>query len=122
MATTFAPTIAAVIGRNASPVLSAEAPARAGAVPARPARGEGLPARELASRAAASSSLASAHLAKLLNGGLLRAERHGRERHYRIAGRMFDLNWVTRLPNSRALAVTPQGARELRSRFALAVA
>src|SRR5438067_12032200 len=48
--------------------------------------GEALPARELAGRAGASSSLASAHLAKLLDGGLVIAERVGRERHYRIAG------------------------------------
>lgn len=200
--------------------------------------GQALPARELAARAGASSSLASAHLAKLLDGGLIRVQRIGRERHYRIAGaevahalegllaiapqrdastfressrgrairrartcydhlagelgvgltealehqgtltgtggaytltrsgerqlqalgldlgalrrsrrpltrqcqdwterrphlagalgaaiadRMLELQWVKRLPNSRALAVTPQGARELRSRFALAV-
>jgi DNA-binding transcriptional ArsR family regulator len=200
--------------------------------------GEALPAGELAVRAGASSSLAAAHLRKLLDGGLLHAERHGRERRYRIAGpevaqalegllaiaperaaaslsesnrgrairrartcydhlagelgvgltealerqgslaaadgayvltpsgerrlralgieldklrsgrrpltrrcadwterrahlagslgaalaeRMLELRWVKRLPNSRALAVTPQGARELRSRFAVAV-
>jgi DNA-binding transcriptional ArsR family regulator len=200
--------------------------------------GEALPARELASRIGASSSLASAHLAKLLDGGLVEAQRRGRERHYRIAApevaralegllaiaphrppatlresargrairrartcydhlagelgvgltealerqgsltgadgayvltatgerrlralgldldalrrrrrpfarqcadwterrphlagslgaaladRMLELRWVERLPNSRALAVTPQGARELRSRFALAL-
>lgn len=35
---------------------------------------------------------------------------------------MLELRWVTRQPGSRALAVTPQGARELRSRFALALA
>lgn len=201
--------------------------------------GEALPAGELAARVGASSSLASAHLTKLLDGGLLQAERIGRERHYMIArpevaraleglltiapsreatsvresargramrrartcydhlagqlgvgltealerqgaltvidgvyavthtgegqlralgldldalrrsrrplarqcrdwterrphlagslgaavaDRMLELRWVKRLPGSRALAVTPQGARELRSRFALALA
>src|SRR5437763_8808963 len=48
--------------------------------------GDALPAGELAARTGASSSLASAHLAKLLDGGLVLAERVGRERHYRIAG------------------------------------
>jgi DNA-binding transcriptional ArsR family regulator len=49
--------------------------------------GEELAAHELAARADASSSLASAHLSKLLDGGLLRAERRGRNRYYRLADR-----------------------------------
>jgi DNA-binding transcriptional ArsR family regulator len=49
--------------------------------------GEELPARELAARAGASSSLASAHLAKLTDGGLLLAERRGRNRYYRLSDR-----------------------------------
>lgn len=49
--------------------------------------GEELPARELAARAGASSSLASSHLAKLIDGGLLLAERRGRNRYYRLANR-----------------------------------
>lgn len=48
--------------------------------------GEELTAGELAARSGASSSLASAHLAKLLEAGLVKAERRGRERHYRLAG------------------------------------
>jgi DNA-binding transcriptional ArsR family regulator len=47
--------------------------------------GEELTASELAARAGASSSLASAHLSKLLGGRLLDVERHGRTRRYRIA-------------------------------------
>jgi DNA-binding transcriptional ArsR family regulator len=47
--------------------------------------GRELPAHELAARADASSSLASAHLTKLIDGGLLLAERRGRNRYYRIA-------------------------------------
>jgi DNA-binding transcriptional ArsR family regulator len=43
-------------------------------------------AGELADRAGASSSLASGHLAKLLDGGLVLAERRGRRRYYRLAG------------------------------------
>jgi len=48
--------------------------------------GDELPARELAARAGASSSLASAHLRKLTDGGLLVAERRGRNRYYRLTG------------------------------------
>ncbi|MGD1058832.1 MAG: metalloregulator ArsR/SmtB family transcription factor [Solirubrobacteraceae bacterium] len=49
--------------------------------------GEELPARDLAARARASSSLASSHLAKLTDGGLLAVERRGRNRYYRLADR-----------------------------------
>lgn len=47
--------------------------------------GQALPAHELAGRVGASSSLASSHLSKLLDGGLLTAQRRGRERYYAIA-------------------------------------
>jgi DNA-binding transcriptional ArsR family regulator len=47
--------------------------------------GQELPAGELASRAGTSSSLTSAHLAKLLQSGLLSARRQGRQRFYRLA-------------------------------------
>jgi DNA-binding transcriptional ArsR family regulator len=46
--------------------------------------GNELPARELAERAGASSSLASAHPRKLTDGGLLVAERRRRNRYYRL--------------------------------------
>jgi DNA-binding transcriptional ArsR family regulator len=49
--------------------------------------GQELPAHELAARAGASSSLASAHLRKLTDGGLLVAERRGRNRYYRLTDR-----------------------------------
>ena len=49
--------------------------------------GDELPAGELAARAGASSSLASAHLAKLTAGGLVVAERRGRNRYFRLADR-----------------------------------
>jgi DNA-binding transcriptional ArsR family regulator len=48
--------------------------------------GDELSAGELAGRSGASSSLASGHLAKLLAGGLVVAERRGRRRYYRLAG------------------------------------
>jgi DNA-binding transcriptional ArsR family regulator len=47
--------------------------------------GQELPAHQLAARVGASSSLASSHLSKLLDGGLITAQPRGRERHYRIA-------------------------------------
>lgn len=48
--------------------------------------GRALPASVLASEAGVSPSTASAHLAKLVDGGLLRVERHGRHRYYRLSG------------------------------------
>jgi DNA-binding transcriptional ArsR family regulator len=48
--------------------------------------GEELPAGELAARAGASSSLASAHLSKLLDAGLVHVARRGRQRYYTLAG------------------------------------
>jgi DNA-binding transcriptional ArsR family regulator len=48
--------------------------------------GQELAAGELAARAAISSSLASAHLAKLLESGLVSVRQHGRQRYYRLAG------------------------------------
>jgi DNA-binding transcriptional ArsR family regulator len=48
------------------------------------AEGERLPASELAQRARVTASTASIQLAKLVDGGLLRVERHGRHRYYRL--------------------------------------
>ncbi|MBV9819870.1 MAG: helix-turn-helix transcriptional regulator [Solirubrobacterales bacterium] len=47
--------------------------------------GSTLSASELSARAGISPSLASAHLSKLLDGGLLAVHQHGRQRHYRLA-------------------------------------
>ncbi len=47
--------------------------------------GRPLSAGELALRAGISPSLASSHLSRLLDGGLLTVEQNGRRRHYRIA-------------------------------------
>jgi DNA-binding transcriptional ArsR family regulator len=60
-------------------------PARA-AVLAALADGRAAPAGELAASAGISPSAASAHLSKLLEGGLLALEREGRHRYYRLAG------------------------------------
>ena len=49
------------------------------------AQGHSLPASELAARARIGAPTASAHLAKLVEGGLLAVERQGRHRYYRLA-------------------------------------
>lgn len=48
--------------------------------------GRALPAGLLASEAGVAASTASAHLSRLLDGGLVAVERHGRHRYYRLAG------------------------------------
>jgi DNA-binding transcriptional ArsR family regulator len=48
--------------------------------------GRALPASVLACEAGIAASTASEHLAKLVDGGLLTAERHGRHRYFRLAG------------------------------------
>jgi DNA-binding transcriptional ArsR family regulator len=48
--------------------------------------GTAVTAGQLAQHAAISPSLASAHLSKLLDGGLITVTQHGRERRYRLAG------------------------------------
>jgi DNA-binding transcriptional ArsR family regulator len=48
--------------------------------------GEPLSAGELATRAGISPSLASSHLSKLLDGGLVTVDQQGRRRVYRLAG------------------------------------
>jgi len=47
--------------------------------------GRSLPAGELARVAGVSPATASTHLAKLVDGGLLVSERHGRHRYFRLA-------------------------------------
>jgi DNA-binding transcriptional ArsR family regulator len=48
--------------------------------------GRALPASMLSGEAAVAPSTASSHLAKLVKGGLLTVERHGRHRYFRLAG------------------------------------
>ena len=48
--------------------------------------GRALPASVLADEAGVAASTASAHLARLVKGGMLRVERHGRHRYFRVAG------------------------------------
>lgn len=69
--------------------------ARIGALVAEPARarmlmalgdGRALAASVLADEAGVAASTASAHLAKLVDGGLLTAQRQGRHRYFQLAG------------------------------------
>lgn len=46
---------------------------------------DGLPANELARKANVSLQTASGHLAKLVEGNLIRVEKHGRHRYFRLA-------------------------------------
>lgn len=48
--------------------------------------GRALPASRLAAEAGVTAATASSHLAKLVAGGLLAVEAHGRYRYYRLAG------------------------------------
>jgi DNA-binding transcriptional ArsR family regulator len=46
----------------------------------------GLPATELSAAAGVTAPTASSHLARLLEGGLVTVEQHGRHRYYRLSG------------------------------------
>jgi DNA-binding transcriptional ArsR family regulator len=48
--------------------------------------GRALSASVLADEAGVAASTASAHLGKLVRGGMLRVERHGRHRYFRVSG------------------------------------
>ena len=74
----------------------------------------------LASAAGISRSLASAHLKKLTAGGLLRAERHGRQQLYSVAGEPVAAALETLLLIAPATPVTSlRGSARMRSlRFA----
>src|SRR5262245_51537573 len=70
-------------------------------------RGRCRPAGELAHRAGASPQAASAHLAQLVNGGLLAVEQKGRHRFFRLAsGDVAEMiesltDWVRPIPVKR---------------------
>ena len=74
----------------------------------------------LASAAGISRSLASAHLKKLTAGGLLRAERHGRQQLYSVAGEQVATALETLLVIAPATPVSSlRGSARMRSlRFA----
>jgi DNA-binding transcriptional ArsR family regulator len=71
--------------------------------------GRELPAGELARRAGIAASTASEHLARLVDGGLLAAQRTGRHRYYRLAGAE-----VARAVEALAAIAPPRRPRTLR--------
>jgi DNA-binding transcriptional ArsR family regulator len=75
--------------------------------------GRALPASVLAGEAGVAASTASEHLAKLVGGGLLAVERHGRHRYFRLAGadvaRMLEA--LARVSPSAPVASLREGTR-----------
>jgi DNA-binding transcriptional ArsR family regulator len=71
--------------------------------------GRELPASVLAAEAGVAASTASAHLAKLLDGGLVAVESHGRHRYYRLAAPE-----VARALEALAAIAPPAPVRSLR--------
>ena len=103
--------------------------ATVGALVADPARGRillalgdgrALPASVLADEAGVASSTASAHLSKLLDGGLLAVEQHGRHRYFRIAGPEVGdlLEALARLAPPAPVRSLREGTRAQAVRFA----
>ena len=81
------------------------------------ADGRALPAGELAAAGGLSPSAASAHLTRLLEGGLLALEREGRHRYYRLAGPQV----ATALESLSLVAAQPSGGTIVRSPQAIAL-
>jgi DNA-binding transcriptional ArsR family regulator len=73
------------------------------------ADGRELPASVLADEAGVAASTASAHLSKLLDGGLVAVESHGRHRYYRLAAPE-----VARALEALAAIAPPAPVRSLR--------
>jgi DNA-binding transcriptional ArsR family regulator len=103
--------------------------ARIGALVADPARarilmalgdGRALPASVLADEAGVAASTASSHLSKLLDGGLLSVERHGRHRYFRVSGPAVAelLEALARLSPPAPVRSLRQGTRAQAVRFA----
>ena len=81
--------------------------------------GRALPAGELATLAGVSPTAASAHLAKLIDGGLLSVEVEGRHRYYRLANTgvaqvIEELALLTKKPAIFRTPPLPRAARALR--------
>jgi DNA-binding transcriptional ArsR family regulator len=72
--------------------------------------GKPLPGGELALRAGVASSTASEHLARLVDAGLVRAERKGRHRFYSLAGEDVARAW-----EALAVIAPPMEVRTLRA-------
>ncbi len=82
--------------------------------------GRALPATVLAGEAGVASSTASAHLGKLLDGGLLRVEQHGRHRYFRLSGPAVGelLETIARVSPPAPVRSLRQGTKAQAVRFA----
>ena len=82
--------------------------------------GRALPASVLADEAGVATSTASAHLGKLLDGGLLAVDQHGRHRYFRIAGPAVAdlLEALARVAPAAPVRSLRQGTRAQALRFA----
>jgi DNA-binding transcriptional ArsR family regulator len=82
--------------------------------------GRALPASVLADEAGVAASTASAHLSRLVKGGMLRVERHGRHRYFRLAGpEVGDLiEAMARISPSGPVRSLTQGSKAHAVRFA----
>ena len=82
--------------------------------------GRAVPASELAAAAKITPQTASAHLSKLVNGGLLTVESHGRHRYYRLAneGVAHALETLNAIAPGRPLRSLRESDESRRLRFA----
>ncbi len=82
--------------------------------------GRALPASVLSNEAGVAPSTASAHLSKLVAGGLLRVERHGRSRYFRLAGPQVGelIEVLARLSPPAPVRSLRQGTKAQAVRFA----
>jgi DNA-binding transcriptional ArsR family regulator len=82
--------------------------------------GRALPASVLADEAGVAASTASAHLSRLVKGGLLRVERHGRHRYFGLAGpEVADLiEALARISPAAPVRSLKQGSKAHAVRFA----
>ena len=82
--------------------------------------GRALPASVLADEAGVAASTASAHLSRLVKGGMLRVERHGRHRYFRLAapevGELIEA--LARISPPAAVRSLKQGSKAHAVRFA----
>jgi DNA-binding transcriptional ArsR family regulator len=82
--------------------------------------GRALPASVLADEAGVAASTASAHLARLVKGGMLKVERHGRHRYFRLAGPEVGefIEAVARISPPAPVRSLKQGSKAHAVRFA----
>ena len=84
------------------------------------ADGRALPASVLADEASVAASTASSHLSKLVDGGLLTVERHGRHRYFRLSGPDVAelIEALARVAPATPVSSLRQGTRAQAVRFA----